>query len=1848
MISRLLRLPARKTIQSRGFAITRSEIQDVASLQDRIIPRYRANPTSDLLSLQWPAPPRNILLITKSGAPAVTESLIEYAKYTGPVHVQYLSITDIGRHIHSNYDNVSLIFEPKVAAEVHESFNFPIYTTSTLTDLPTKVDLTTTLGGDGTILRASYLFSTTRHVPPILSFSMGTLGFLGEWKFAEYKRAFREVYMSGAGAGSHLFQDQKLPHLQTTAVDDPIDVVTGWSSIRGKSMGPTRSSKVLLRNRLKVGVFDANGNRVSGNDTVESAVGDVHAMNEVIIHRGKEAHLAIIEVFVGGRFLTEAVADGMIISTPTGSTAYSLSSGGSIIHPLVSSLLMTPICPRSLSFRPLVLPANTPITLRLSEKNRGRELEISIDGRRRSLGASVGMEIRVEGEELMKGGDWTGGVPCVMRAAKSGLEEDDGWVGGLNGLLKFNYPFGEGSTSNTPNPSLSGKNFLASTELKMLFLLSDNAILVFTLTSALIKGSAGIRSSIDDPFPGVDCSWQALDPQPGVLFNTCNTNHDNLPCVLLPLSALCPRFFLPSSILFLFFLFFLFPTQLTTPRFLAQFFTSVEDKGLTYNAYGHYLTCYDLPLLWNDNSGSMVINRDRTKDCWVYTQTTCQGDRAEVTEVEQFEGIFDHGVQSFVCQGKIKEVLVLFVLTSQFSDAIWNVCIRQPTSFLFNFFSKSRSSCEDLLSIYLTIVFKTIHKGSSLRIAIVDPSPMISNTTMSRNFIEKPGAYWNRTARPQWENWLRNVYELARNAQSTHERVELRCMMYSNPAGTEVSAYTIFQHMRPGAPYNSSVIDGSLSILTKIHNDLKTPKRMESFSTNMLDTLLWNEAGTVDDNGVHVPRDASWYQKGINKDNIHNYSFITIPLFHPPKCSGVIIDVAKYQVIQFTCNRPERDSDVPLKKAQDAVRASNIALSVMKWFIDMIGERDSQRWLYEEVALPVPRGLYHENDDAVWILEAFRLITSGEGDPRDYGIYSDAEKQALIVDWRSRQAAELVSGRAFPPATNPSQALVPGLLRVRTASVFNSGLAISRISTSSSKIPCVMVLKLETAASISAMCLYFSNATKSRVTEKRICTQWTVKGLDDYATTGSGEARFNEPTQANFPVQGANTFQFSRDIDATFGVNETFDVPLSLDEWLQLDSFGAGLEIPSASALEPANTLSPSSNSHESHSCPRDSYEIFRDLICPSPSLHAPESNSVTVSAHLDHVLHFNRNAINRLGRVLKCHCAKSGHRAMVHASIVSRILIWYQQAAGWTDRAHSSSPIAGTNTTSSSSLTQATGFAVQQVPVSIGTFSIEDQNIQAAFRNQLVLSELKKMASLIDIFISQDSSESSANGVGGLYSHLGTWLLRLIMDSKTLSFSATYLAELLFKRTNDPNYGAWWSWLSPPISMNVREAKVNPHWPNRKRQRIGPRRSLSTNASARNVARNVARNGATAGNGTPGVILRVVNYNDQCDLVEALRGIHTVLSFVNQPMANPQNDSQKNLIDASIAAGVKRFAPSEYGCDSKEDLPFWAGKTEIKNYLEKVNENGNVLEYTLFQPGLFLNYLASPHKTTKYVTPLDTFVDLQNWRAIVVDGHEDAFMSLTTVQDIAGVVARAVEYDGQWPVIGGIRGNRLTISQIIKNGEKVRGRPFTIEKVKLEDLAAGNLKASWTLGKRHPSFTEDQAAELAGMLKTVLIGTLLSSAKGAWDVSDAFNQLLPDYKFTRIEEFLAKVIIDLLNILGVLIFTHFGFWETCFLPIFDTLHPHPRPRYTQALRHPIPPIFMHANDYFSIRGAVLIVRSKERKYGRYQYDKTLMEANVAQIVRLLTIDTRSIMSTRAPALVLEDADGRRRSTIGQ
>ena len=142
--------------------------------------------------------------------------------------------------------------------------------------------------------------------------------------------------------------------------------------------------------------------------------------------------------------------------------------------------------------------------------------------------------------------------------------------------------------------------------------------------------------------------------------------------------------------------------------------------------------------------------------------------------------------------------------------------------------------------------------------------------------------------------------------------------------------------------------------------------------------------------------------------------------------------------------------------------------------------------------------------------------------------------------------------------------------------------------------------------------------------------------------------------------------------------------------------------------------------------------------------------------------------------------------------------------------------------------------------------------------------------------------------------------------------------------------------------------------------------------------------------------------------------------------------------------------------------MPWYAGKGEIRDYLTEVNKHEKVmrehphpvlprstislttrhqvLEYCLFQPGLFTNYFTYPYESAKHFRPFETQIDFNNRRAIIVDGGVDDRITLTTAQDFANVVALAVDYEGEWPVVGGIKGTDITIGQLLAVGEKIRG----------------------------------------------------------------------------------------------------------------------------------------------------------------------------------------------------------------
>ncbi|KAK6459620.1 NAD kinase associated with ferric reductase [Scheffersomyces xylosifermentans] len=192
---------------------------------------------------------------------------------------------------------------------------------------PEEFDLVVTLGGDGTVLYASNLFQ--RVVPPVISFALGSLGFLTNFKFDSFRERMNTVLASGV--------------------------------------------KAYLRMRFTCRVHRADGKLVC----------EQQVLNELVVDRGPSPYVTQLELYGDGSLLTIAQADGLIIATPTGSTAYSLSAGGSLVHPGVSAISVTPICPHTLSFRPILLPDGMFLKVKVPETSRSTAWA-SFDGKVRT------------------------------------------------------------------------------------------------------------------------------------------------------------------------------------------------------------------------------------------------------------------------------------------------------------------------------------------------------------------------------------------------------------------------------------------------------------------------------------------------------------------------------------------------------------------------------------------------------------------------------------------------------------------------------------------------------------------------------------------------------------------------------------------------------------------------------------------------------------------------------------------------------------------------------------------------------------------------------------------------------------------------------------------------------------------------------------------------------------------------------------------------------------------------------------------------------------------------------------------------------------------------------------------------------------------------------------------------------------------------------------------------------------------------------------------------------------------------------------------------------------------------
>jgi len=188
-------------------------------------------------------------------------------------------------------------------------------------EISQQADLLIVLGGDGTLL--SIARAAHPHNIPILAVNLGSLGFLAEISI-----------------------DELYPTLE--------NILAG---------------KFEIENRMLLNAcIWRNGEKVE----------DHNVLNDVVINKGAVARVINLQVLVNGQYMTSYRADGLIIATPTGSTAYSLSAGGPIIHPSMHTLVLSPICPFTLTNRSILIPDQSIIQVKLAAEY--DDVRVTLDG----------------------------------------------------------------------------------------------------------------------------------------------------------------------------------------------------------------------------------------------------------------------------------------------------------------------------------------------------------------------------------------------------------------------------------------------------------------------------------------------------------------------------------------------------------------------------------------------------------------------------------------------------------------------------------------------------------------------------------------------------------------------------------------------------------------------------------------------------------------------------------------------------------------------------------------------------------------------------------------------------------------------------------------------------------------------------------------------------------------------------------------------------------------------------------------------------------------------------------------------------------------------------------------------------------------------------------------------------------------------------------------------------------------------------------------------------------------------------------------------------------------------------
>lgn len=212
------------------------------------------------------------------------------------------------------------------------------------------------LGGDGTLLYASLLFQ--KSVPPVMAFHLGSLGFLTPFQFDNFQEQVTNV-LEGHVALTLRSRLRCMISRKNLAGDS--SSANSPSSLKEET--PMVPEGQMVFNQSVPANATATTTATTNGSQYHKQV-NILVLNEVVIDRGPSPYLSNIDLYLDGKHITSVQGDGLIVSTPTGSTAYAVAAGASMIHPSVPAIMVTPICPHSLSFRPIVVPAGVELKVR--------------------------------------------------------------------------------------------------------------------------------------------------------------------------------------------------------------------------------------------------------------------------------------------------------------------------------------------------------------------------------------------------------------------------------------------------------------------------------------------------------------------------------------------------------------------------------------------------------------------------------------------------------------------------------------------------------------------------------------------------------------------------------------------------------------------------------------------------------------------------------------------------------------------------------------------------------------------------------------------------------------------------------------------------------------------------------------------------------------------------------------------------------------------------------------------------------------------------------------------------------------------------------------------------------------------------------------------------------------------------------------------------------------------------------------------------------------------------------------------------------------------------------------------